>query len=1205
MKMKSHLREGALASLILCVMGVYAQQPSVLLRDGTVALEPNVADFLEEEISAQSTYDGAFYRIVQFDHVLLDSEKSRLVAAGIELLEYIPHYAYVTKIDLSADRSLLEQVGARSVLTSSSGMKLNKNLIERPFPSHARAGDGVRIIAQTYRDIDAVEVLEYLKVAGLDVESTGPASTIVRGVISESDIMRVAALPFISYVELEAEPGQPEALDGRSLHRSNTIDRQYAGGLAYDGTGVSIVINDDGFVGPHIDFTGRVDQSDVLGDMTGDHGDMTAGIAGGAGNLNPLIPGMAPGSFLWIRQYNSSLPDVLDLHQNEGVMVFSSSYSNGCNAGYTAVTQQVDDQIFDNPTMIQSFSAGNSNNSDCGYGAGNQWGNITGGHKIGKNVLAAANLRFNEVIETSSSRGPASDGRLKPDISAHGTGQLSTDPNNVYAPGGGTSAACPGVSGVFAQLVHAHRDLNAGQDAESALIRGCMLNSAYDLGNEGPDFIFGWGRLNAYGAYKILENGWYEDGSVSQGMTNSHSITVPAGTEEMRVMVVWTDPAASTSAAKALVNDLDMTVIDPSSVTTLPLVLDPTPNPSALNTPATNGVDTLNNVEQVVIKDPVAGTYTVSIAGSEVPMGPQGYFIVYQFAQGVELTYPVGGEGLVPGENVRILWDAVSDTGSFELEYTIDSGANWLPIATVPGDERFYQSWNIPNTISGDVLVRVVRGSDSDISDQELSIVEEPENLSVIRVCPGEIRLHWDSVPGATSYTVHRLGAMYMDSIATAVGNNFYDLSVVDITESFWWSVTAHGPNGLRSRRALAKQYDGGGLLNCALDDELSAVQVISPNGIFFECLGYDSLVTMQVQNLGLNTQVNFPVGYRVNGGAMVIETYTDSLFPATSATYTFSQPISLLPSSNYSLEVWTDLAADAFAPNDTAKADFVITQTTSTFPIYEDFESFSNCGDDNDCELTECPLGSTWVNVQNGTDDDIDWRVDNNGTPSTSTGPNFDYDPGTTNGKYVFTEASGGCTGQEAHLVSQCLDLSVSASPRLEFSYHMRGGDMGSLHVDVHDGTTWMNDIVPAVSGSQGTQWQQQVVDLSAYMGSTIVLRIRGVTGPDWQSDIALDGINIADDGTISVEEVVRNDLFSMFPNPTSGLLSILFTEENASDRSMVVYDAQGKVVMERLIPAGMERYDWDMTGMQSGLFTVMINVGERVITERLVLQR
>ncbi len=78
-------------------------------------------------------------------------------------------------------------------------------------------------------------------------------------------------------------------------------------------------------------------------------------------------------------------------------------------------------------------------------------------------------------LEASSSRGPAADGRIKPDICANGAGQLSTDGPNTYQVGGGTSAACPGIAGIVTQLHQAYRDLNAGSDAEGALIKACYV----------------------------------------------------------------------------------------------------------------------------------------------------------------------------------------------------------------------------------------------------------------------------------------------------------------------------------------------------------------------------------------------------------------------------------------------------------------------------------------------------------------------------------------------------------------------------------------------------------------------------------------------------------------------------------------------------------------------------------------------------------
>ena len=108
------------------------------------------------------------------------------------------------------------------------------------------------------------------------------------------------------------------------------------------------------------------------------------------------------------------------------VIITSKSYSNGCNAGYTSLAKDLDEQINLYPSLIHVFSAGNDGNSDCNYGAGSGWGNVTGGHKQAKNVIATANLTEVGGLASSSSRGPAADGRIKPDIGAKGT--------SVYSP---------------------------------------------------------------------------------------------------------------------------------------------------------------------------------------------------------------------------------------------------------------------------------------------------------------------------------------------------------------------------------------------------------------------------------------------------------------------------------------------------------------------------------------------------------------------------------------------------------------------------------------------------------------------------------------------------------------------------------------------------------------------------------------------------
>ncbi len=175
-------------------------------------------------------------------------------------------------------------------------------------------------------------------------------------------------------------------------------------------------------------------------------------------------------------------------------------------------------------------------------------------------------------------------------------------------------------------------------------------------------------------------------------------------------------------------------------------------------------------------------------------------------------------------------------------------------------------------------------------------------------------------------------------------------------------------------------------------------------------------------------------------------------------------------------------------------------------FPFTEDFEAFGLCGIAPDCEDEVCPLSNGWLNLVNGAEDDIDWRVDENGTFSAGTGPAIDHNPGTTSGNYLYLEASGGCDNQEAIMLSPCLDLANLSAPRFSFWYHMQGADIGSLHVDAFNGTTWDLDIMPALVGEQASVWQQAIVDLSAYAGNVIQIRLRGITGTGFQGDIAID---------------------------------------------------------------------------------------------------
>ncbi|HEY0977988.1 MAG TPA: lysyl oxidase family protein [Flavobacteriales bacterium] len=151
--------------------------------------------------------------------------------------------------------------------------------------------------------------------------------------------------------------------------------------------------------------------------------------------------------------------------------------------------------------------------------------------------------------------------------------------------------------------------------------------------------------------------------------------------------------------------------------------------------------------------------------------------------------------------------------------------------------------------------------------------------------------------------------------------------------------------------------------------------------------------------------------------------------------------------------------------------------------------------------------LISGWANLGS---DDLDWYVDNNGTPTAATGPIGDHTGNNTQGKYMYVEASGAgaSPARSAILQSDCYNLSGLSDPYVTFWYHMQGAQMGSLHVDLNVNGSIVSSLWSR-TGDQGGYWKQGWINLSAYAGQTDVrLRFRAITGSGELSDIAIDDV-------------------------------------------------------------------------------------------------
>ncbi|WP_430410771.1 S8 family serine peptidase [Kordia sp.] len=234
-------------------------------------------------------------------------------------------------------------------------------------------------------------------------------------------------------------------------------------------------------------------------------------------------------------------------------------------------------------------------------------------------------------------------------------------------------------------------------------------------------------------------------------------------------------------------------------------------------------------------------------------------------------------------------------------------------------------------------------------------------------------------------------------------------------------------------------------------------------------------------------TAATYDVRYRATGSS----SWTTNAVTSTSTTLS-----GLAASTQYEVQVRSKCTSgnssySASVNFTTAAVPSFCSATITSFPYSEGFE-----------------VNDGWTQL---TGDDGNWVRTSGSTPSSGTGPTSAGE----GSNYLFLEAStNGSTGQignngTAILESNCFDLAGKSTATFTFKNHMYGTDVGSITVQGStDGTSWAN--LWTDSGNKGNQWNDTSVNLSAYLGQKVKLRIVGVTGGGWSSDIAVDDLSV-----------------------------------------------------------------------------------------------
>lgn len=798
----------------LSVFNVAAQK--LQTANGTVLLQTvksreDLAKYSDAYYKTASAANAYF--LLSFDHILTSGERSKIEATGLRLTDWLPDNAYIATLD-NMDRLPKAFSGLPTgVLPNGIGevplaLKIATGLYTyvngaKPLPGNMLV-NGLAVSVYQKSDLPLLSVYLDSRKIGWSKQKYTSDNTVVLPEEAGQYIADIAGLGFVESVSPYQGDPTPEWAPKMFDNQVHAVNYNISGAIGrgsyfgnYESYGGDIVFD--------FNYQGRQHPSYSDNSNNG-HGTNCASIVGASNNRDEYEDrGMAPGvTAMYLGWYNA----VENRYNNNNIKPLTSNHSVGWGNGQ--VTYNNDSKELDRITRslggyIHCYSAGNSGGSGPynGYPAG--WANLTGNIKVNKNNFTVHSSRQPGVQLDWTNKGPTSDGRLKPDICADGPE--------------GTSYASPGVAG-FVNILYEVYTNTYGAFPRSDVVKAVILNTAIDLDKKGIDFKTGFGAINPIRAARSIEQQHIFTDNMPAGSAGSfsYSLNVPAGLREARVLLYWHDYQGTVGAAKALVNDLDLIVLSPSGDTIRPWCLMPTP--ATVYDLPTRRRDTLNNVEQITIDNPSAGTYTIIINGQVVPQGPQAFAVTYDLLPyQIEITSPVAGFRTDRGRFMVFTWNMANDQAnapdSIQVFLQRTAAEPFSQIASLPNN-RLYLEYTIPATFPFSSTARiVVKQKNTLLADTSelFHVMATPANLVITKICNDEITLKWDSLSGNSNgkYIIYRLGNQYMEPIdSIAAPATLHTLSAASILGSGlqwsaneWFAVAARHANGalgLRSR---------------------------------------------------------------------------------------------------------------------------------------------------------------------------------------------------------------------------------------------------------------------------------------------------------------------------------------------------------------------------------------------------------------------
>ncbi|HKO55484.1 MAG TPA: S8 family serine peptidase, partial [Thermoanaerobaculia bacterium] len=414
-----------------------------------------------------------------------------------------------------------------------------------------------------------------------------------------------------------------------------------------------------------------------------------------------------------------------------------------------------------------------------------------------------------------SGRGPTTDGRIKPDVSAPGTWIASArsgpdtlwgniDANHRYSTG--TSQATPHVAGATALIQQWWKSIAGGQMAAPAFSKAMIINGAIDPTADPagtiPNFAEGWGRMNLAnvintGVPTIYNN--QQNVLTTVGQTFSIGGTVSNASKAFRVTLVWSDAPGAAGANPALVNNLDLEVSAGGNTYK--------GNVFAGGASTTGGsADTRNNVEAVYFPaGAISGAFVVTIRASSLggdgapgtgDATDQHFALIVYNGTPCASPLPPSPSAATNGTNrIDVTWSVAAGASSYKVLRGTAPGGPYTQVGT-PVSSPFIDT-SVTAFTTYFYVVRSVgaceSGNSAETSATATGPLSAPTGLTATVLSATSVSLSWNGVVGAAGYHVYRTannssyspagtpaGTSHVDATASASTAYLYKVRAVD-----------------------------------------------------------------------------------------------------------------------------------------------------------------------------------------------------------------------------------------------------------------------------------------------------------------------------------------------------------------------------------------------------------------------------------------